>query len=57
MKEAKDKETWCVISIENAQEIARIAYIGREKFRIFKDQSSEHADKEIDTSDVFDCRE
>lgn len=57
MKETKDEGTWCVVSVENSQVKARIAHIGRGKFRIVEVDSSEHTDKEIDASDVFHCRD
>ncbi|MGI0012951.1 MAG: hypothetical protein ACREBU_05850 [Nitrososphaera sp.] len=53
----KKKGTWCVVSVENSKVKARIAHVGRGKFRIVEDQSSKHTDKEIDASDAFHCRE
>jgi len=57
MKESKDKGTWCVVSVENSQIKAKIAHVGRGRFRIVEVQGGYHKDREIDASDVFHCRE
>lgn len=57
MKNTKNQGTWCLASVENTEVKAKIAHVGRGKFRIIEDQSGKHLDGVIDASDVLHCRE
>lgn len=49
--------TWCLISVANNEVRAKIAHVGRGKFRILEDERGEYSDRKIDASDVLHCRE
>lgn len=57
MMNNQSRGTWCLVSIANKEVRARIAHVGRGKFKILEEESGKFFDAKIDASDVFHCRE
>jgi hypothetical protein len=49
--------TWCLVSIASNEVRAKIAHVGRGKYRILEDENGAYSNVRIDASDVLHCRE